>query len=34
VRLLTEVTRLLTALEHGDPQAASRLLPLGYAELR
>jgi hypothetical protein len=27
------VTQLLTAFEHGDPHAASRLLPLGYDEL-
>jgi hypothetical protein len=31
---MTDVTRLLTALEHGDPHAACRLLPLGYEELR
>jgi hypothetical protein len=31
---MTDVTRLLSALEHGDPHVASRLLPLGYAELR
>jgi hypothetical protein len=31
---MTEVTRLLTALEQGDPHAASRLLPLVYDELR
>ena len=28
-----DVTRLLNALEQGDPHAASRLLPLGYEEL-
>src|SRR5262245_2643481 len=31
---MSEVTRILAALEQGDPQAASRLLPLVYAELR
>ncbi len=31
---MSEVTRLLTAVEHGDPQAASQLLPLVYDELR
>jgi RNA polymerase sigma factor (TIGR02999 family) len=29
-----EVTQLLNALDHGDPHAASRLLPLVYDELR
>ena len=29
-----EVTRLLSAIEQGDPQAASKLLPLVYDELR
>ena len=29
-----EVTRILNAIEQGDPQAASQLLPLVYAELR
>jgi RNA polymerase sigma factor (TIGR02999 family) len=29
-----EVTRILSALEHGDRQAAERLLPLVYDELR
>jgi RNA polymerase sigma factor (TIGR02999 family) len=29
-----EVTRLLSAIEQGDPQAASQLLPLVYDELR
>jgi hypothetical protein len=28
VRLMTDVTRLLSAIERGDPQAANRLLPL------
>jgi hypothetical protein len=31
---MTDVTRLLHALEQGDPHAASRLLPLVYEELR
>src|SRR5262245_26373752 len=31
---MNEVTRILSAIEQGDPQAASRLLPLVYAELR
>jgi RNA polymerase sigma factor (TIGR02999 family) len=31
---MSEVTRILTAVEQGDPQAASRLLPLVYDELR
>src|SRR5262249_16756023 len=29
---MSEVTRILSAVEQGDPQAASRLLPLVYAE--
>ena len=29
-----EVTRVLDAIEHGDPKAAERLLPLVYDELR
>src|SRR6516162_536765 len=29
-----EVTRILSAIEQGDPHAADRLLPLVYAELR
>jgi RNA polymerase sigma factor (TIGR02999 family) len=29
-----EVTRILSAIEQGDPQAGSRLLPLVYEELR
>jgi hypothetical protein len=33
-RLMTEVTRRLSALDPGDPHAASRLLPLGYDGLR
>jgi RNA polymerase sigma factor (TIGR02999 family) len=31
---MTDVTRLLSALEQGDPHAASQLLPLVYDELR
>jgi hypothetical protein len=30
----SEVTQILYAVEHGDPSAADRLLPLVYAELR
>src|SRR5438552_7326837 len=31
---MNEVTRILSAIEQGDPHAASQLLPLGYEELR
>jgi RNA polymerase sigma factor (TIGR02999 family) len=31
---MNEVTQLLKAIEHGDPQAADQLLPLVYDELR
>ncbi len=31
---MSEVTRILSAIERGDPSAADRLLPLGYDELR
>jgi RNA polymerase sigma factor (TIGR02999 family) len=31
---MSEVTRILSAIEQGDPQAASQLLPLVYNELR
>jgi RNA polymerase sigma factor (TIGR02999 family) len=31
---MNDVTRILSAIEHGDPQAAERLLPLVYDELR
>src|SRR3954447_15551332 len=31
---MNEVTRLLSAIEHGDPKAAEALLPLVYDELR
>src|SRR5260370_36864432 len=32
--LMSEVTRILSAFEQGDPQAAEQLLPLVYDELR
>jgi RNA polymerase sigma factor (TIGR02999 family) len=31
---MSDVTRILSAIERGDPQAADRLLPLVYDELR
>ena len=31
---MNDVTRILAAIEHGDPQAAEQLLPLVYEELR
>jgi RNA polymerase sigma factor (TIGR02999 family) len=31
---MDEVTRILSAIEHGDPNAAAQLLPLVYDELR
>jgi RNA polymerase sigma factor (TIGR02999 family) len=31
---MSDVTRILDAIEHGDPQAADQLLPLVYDELR
>jgi RNA polymerase sigma factor (TIGR02999 family) len=31
---MNDVTRILSAIEQGDPRAAGRLLPLVYAELR
>jgi hypothetical protein len=31
---MTEATRILSAIEQGDPQAAERLLPLVYDGLR
>ena len=31
---MSEVTLILSAIEHGDPHAAEQLLPLVYAELR
>ena len=32
--LMSEVTRILSAIVQGDPQAAEQLLPLVYDELR
>jgi RNA polymerase sigma factor (TIGR02999 family) len=32
--IMSEVTRVLSAIEQGDPQGAEQLLPLVYAELR
>jgi RNA polymerase sigma factor (TIGR02999 family) len=32
--MMSEVTRILSAIEHGDPLAAEQLLPLVYGELR
>jgi RNA polymerase sigma factor (TIGR02999 family) len=32
--VMSEVTRVLSAIEHGDTQAAEQLLPLVYEELR
>jgi DNA-binding GntR family transcriptional regulator len=32
--LMTDVTRILSAIEQGDPHAAEKLLPLVYEELR
>src|SRR5688572_29727985 len=34
LRHMTHVTRVLSAIENGDPQAAKQLLPLVYDELR
>ncbi len=31
---MTDVTRILSAIEHGDPHASEQLLPLVYDELR
>src|SRR5947209_8373213 len=31
---MTDVTRILSTIEHGDPHAAEQLLPLVYDELR
>src|SRR3954449_2771425 len=31
---MNDVTRILSAIEHGEPQAPERLLPLVYEELR
>jgi hypothetical protein len=32
--VMSDVTRILTQIEHGDSQAAEQLLPLVYDELR
>src|SRR5262245_53059610 len=32
--VMSEVTRILSAIEHGDPHALGHLLPLVYEELR
>ena len=34
LKRMSEVTRILSAIEQGDPHAASQLLPLVYQELR
>ena len=34
VPLMSDVTRILSAIQHGDPHAANQLLPLVYDELR
>lgn len=31
---MSDVTRILSSIEHGDPSAAEKLLPLVYDELR
>lgn len=31
---MTDVTRILSAIEHGDPHASAELLPLVYNELK
>ncbi|HIM30730.1 MAG TPA: RNA polymerase subunit sigma, partial [Planctomycetes bacterium] len=31
---MSEVTRILNSIDHGDPKAAEELLPLVYEELR
>jgi hypothetical protein len=31
---MTDITRILTAIDQGDPQAAADVLPLVYNELR
>ena len=31
---MTDVSRILSAIDHGDPAAAGQLLPLVYEELR
>ena len=32
--MINDVTHILSAIEHGDPRAAGKLLPLVYEELR
>jgi hypothetical protein len=32
--LMSDVTRILSGIEQGDPQAAEQLLPLVYHEMR
>src|SRR5665213_2026022 len=32
--MVSDVTRILESIEHGDPKAADKLLPLVYEELR
>ena len=34
LNLMSEVTRILSAIEKGDPAASEQLLPLVYEELR
>ena len=34
IRTVSEVTRMLEAMQRGEPQAAEELLPLVYDELR
>jgi hypothetical protein len=31
---MSNISRVLSAMEHGDPAAAARLLPVVYQELR
>jgi hypothetical protein len=31
---MSEISRILSAIEHGDPSAAKQLLPLVYEELK
>ena len=31
---MTDITRILSAMEHGEPESAEQLLPLVYEELR
>ena len=31
---MSDITRILESIEHGDPKAADELLPLVYGELR